>query len=106
MKEQHLPVSGVQGAAGFRLMTSFDDMAMAGAVAAMVVLVGVAVGWQWLGTWGWWVAVTPRLALSCDVRFWGSGSRREVVSGLQFGDAQVSSQAVLKTDVSGNAKSS
>ncbi len=47
----------------------------------------------------------PRLALSCNVRFWGFGSGCEVVSGLQFGDAQVSSQAALKTDVSGNAKS-
>ncbi len=33
-------------------MTSFDDMAMAGVIVAMVVLVSVAVGWQWLGmTW-------------------------------------------------------
>jgi len=30
-------------------MTSFDDMAMAGEIAAMVVLVGAAVGWWWLG---------------------------------------------------------
>ncbi len=49
--------------------------------------------------------VTPQLALSCDVhsRFC---SESEAVSGPQFGDAQVSSRAALKTDVRGNAKSS
>ncbi len=38
--------------------------------------------------------------------FWGSESKRETGSGFQFGDAQVSSWAMLKTDVSGKAKSS
>ena len=33
--------------------------------------------------------------------FWGSDSKCEAVSGLQFSDAQVSSRAALKTDVSG-----
>ncbi len=45
-------VSGVQGVAGFGLTISFDDVVMAKAIVAMVVLVGVAVGWQQLGMMG------------------------------------------------------
>ncbi len=51
-------------------------------------------------------SVMPRLALSCEVHSCLSSSYSEAGSGLQFGDAQVPSQAVLKTGVRGNAKSS
>src|SRR6266571_1777709 len=51
-------------------------------------------------------SVTPRLVLSCDVRSCLSSSYSETGSGLQFGDAQVPSRAVLKTGVRGDAKSS
>ncbi len=42
----------MQGEDGFGLVTSFDDVVKARVVAAMVVLIGTAVGWRQLGMMG------------------------------------------------------
>ena len=57
--------------ARFGLMISFDDVAMAGAIAVMV-LVGAAVGWQQLGMTGSVDCIGDRVdAVACHERSGG-----------------------------------